>query len=200
MSTRAMIHAGMSGCGVVLAMVALAAPAAAQKAGTDVVATESFRPERSTMGGAIVYGSATRLVRTRDDVTATIHTSGLMPGFVYTAWFAIFNFPENCFTRPCTPNDISNNPAVQGSLLNFGGALADLDGTADFGEHRAVGDTTNARSGPGLLDPRRAEIHLVVRSHGPALPDPQFAEQLTMFNGGCPPNTCMNVQAAVHEP
>ncbi|HEU4431428.1 MAG TPA: hypothetical protein VFT98_21895 [Myxococcota bacterium] len=189
------IHSAMRmgfGCSVVWAALALASPATAQT---------SFRPERSTMTGDIVYRSATMLVRSKDGITGTIHTSGLTPGFVYTAWFAIFNNPENCFTRPCTPNDIMNNPAVQGSLLGFGGQLADLDGTADFGETRAVGDATNAFFGPGLLNPKRAEIHLAVRSHGPASMDPAvFAEQLTTFNGNCPPNTCMTIQAAVHAP
>jgi hypothetical protein len=52
-----------------------------------------------------------------------------------------------------------------------------------------------------LLNAKRAEIHLVVRSHGPASADPAvLQQQLTTFNGGCPPNTCMNVQAAPHLP
>jgi hypothetical protein len=54
----------------------------------------------------------------------------------------------------------------------------------------------------GLLNPLRAEIHLVTRSHGSAfLNDPvMLNQQLNLFNGGCPPNTCVNLQASIHRP
>jgi hypothetical protein len=53
----------------------------------------------------------------------------------------------------------------------------------------------------GLVEPFKAEIHLVVRTHGPASGDPAVLQaQLNMFNGGCPPNTCGNVQVSVHQP
>jgi hypothetical protein len=205
MNTRRIRYATIFGCAVMLA--ALGISVSGQNAATDQVPKISFLPERALMGGAIVYGSATMLVRTRDDVTATIRTSGLTPGNVYTAWFGIFNNPKACATNPCTPADLSNS-AVQGALVNFGGQLVGADGTANFGEVRAVGDTTNAHLGapalpvsPGLLDPRRAEIHLAVRNHGPASIFPAvFAEQLSKFNGGCPPNTCATVQNAIHQP
>jgi hypothetical protein len=184
---------------VVLSALVLVPSVTAQKAATDKVPTISFEPERSLMSGAIVYGSATMLVRTRDDVTGTIHTSGLVPNHVVTAWFVFFNHPEHCSTRPCTPTDL-NNPLVQGSLVNIGGALVGPDGTANFAEVRAVGDTANAFSGPGLLEPRGAEIHLAVRDHGLALLGTAFSQQLTMFNGGCPPNTCVSIQSAPHAP
>ena len=44
-----------------------------------------------------------------------------------------------------------------------------------------------------------AEIHLVIRAHGPALGDPEtLATQLTRLNGGCPPNACADIQLSVH--
>lgn len=200
MNTQAIRWATIFGCGVVLAAFGLAVSATGQNAATDQVPTVTFRPERLTMNGAVVYRSGTMLVRTRDRVFATIHTSGLVPGFVYTGWFGIFNDPRHCATRPCTPADLAN-PAVQGSLVNFGGRVVGADGVANFAEDRAVGDATNAFLGPGLLDPRRAEIHLAVRSHGAASMDATvLGQQLTTFNGGCPPNNCATVQAAVHEP
>lgn len=112
--------------------------------------------------------------------------------------------PDECATRPCTAADFAN-PAVQGRVANFGGRIVGADGVADFAEDRAAGDTTNVflgmGFGPGLIDPRRAEIHLVVRTHGAASANPAtLTEQLTTFNGGCPPNVCANVQAAVHAP
>ena len=93
-----------------------------------------------------------------------------------------------------TPADFAN-PAVNGTLLNTGGRIIGADGAATYGAFRAVGDVTGARpgvgTGNGLVDTKRAEIHIVVRSHGPALlGDPAaLAEQLNLFFGGCPPNT-----------
>lgn len=103
------------------------------------------------------------------------------------------------------PADLSN-PSVQGSVASAGGKMIGLDGTATYGAFRTTGDTTAAfpgiRTAEGLLDNLRAEIHLVTRSHGPAfLNDPvMLNQQLNLFNGGCPPNTCSNVQALIHRP
>ena len=188
------------GCAVVVVTaLVLSVPVEGQSAATAHNPTISFQPERLLMSGDVVYRSGTMLARTRDYVYGTIHTSGLVPGTVVTGWFGIFNNPEACSTRPCNPPVDLANPAVQGSLVNFGGRIVGDDGVADFAEVRAVGDTTNAFMGPGLLDPRGAEIHLAVRSHGLIVPA-LLSQQLTMFNGGCPPNACMTIQAAVHMP
>ena len=56
--------------------------------------------------------------------------------------------------------------------------------------------------GPGLLDAEKAEVHLVVRSHGPAV-DGAFDAQLSTFGGGCDPidvAPCVDVQYAMHLP
>jgi hypothetical protein len=50
-----------------------------------------------------------------------------------------------------------------------------------------------------LLDLTKAEIHLVLRTHGLMRAD-LLGQQVTMFNGGCPPNSCGNLQFAVHRP
>jgi hypothetical protein len=149
----------------------------------------------------LVPATGSVLVRSKEGAYMSVHAAGLTPGTAVTAWWVFFNSPEGCLTSPCTPADL-NNPDAQPSLVSAAGRIVGPDGTADFGAYRAVGDTTGAFSGPGLLNPFKAEIHLVVRSHGPAvLDDPQvLQEQLSMFNGGCPPNTCANLQAAIHEP
>jgi hypothetical protein len=208
-------------CSGVLAVSLTAAPAAgqqarkgAQPATQDKAAQEPFpwlhspaeprisiRPVMNFADQSLVPASGTMLVRTRDNVFATVHTAGLPAGTVVTAWFAFFNNPQNCATRPCSGADFAN-PAVQGSRVYFGGQTIGVDGTATFGAFRRVGDTTGIFDGPGLLNPLGAEIHLVMRSHGPAiLNDPAIlSQQLSTFNGGCPPNACANLQASVHQP
>jgi hypothetical protein len=164
----------------------------------------SFRPVVTFSGHSVIPATGSILVRNRNDVFATIHTVGLTPGTVVSLWWAFFNNPHNCATRPCTPADLSN-PAVEGSVISAGAKVIGPDGAATFGAFRTVGDTTGVftglGTGRGLLDPLRAEIHLVTRTHGLALNDPtMFGQQLTMFNGGCPPNTCANLQASIHQP
>ena len=155
------------------------------------------------MGVAVPGG--TILVRTKEGVFASIHAAGLAEGTAVTGWFGIFQNAEHCATDPCTAADLTN-PAVEGSVLNIGGRVVGADGAVDIGAFRAVGDTT-ASGGPpgtpnvGILRPFKAQIHLVIRTHGPASTDPAvLLQQLRTFNGGCPPNTCANLMASVHEP
>ena len=152
-------------------------------------------------GTTVITGAGSELVRAKGGVYMDLHTQGLTPGIVATAWWVFFNNPAACATDPCSGDDFPN-PAVEASVLYAAGRVVGPDGALDIGAFRAAGDTTGANFGPGLLDPKRAQIHLVVRSHGPALlGDPAaLAAQLTTFNGGCPPNACGNVQASVHEP
>lgn len=149
-----------------------------------------------------VPNAGTTLFRESSGVFFTYHTQGLAPGHAVSAWMAIFNNPENCATNPCTPADFSN-PDVDGLLVNTGGRVIGVDGAATYGAFRAVGDITGRDRGSmnGLVDPLRAEIHLVLRDHGTASADPAIlAQQLTMFNGGCPMGVgCANVQASVNQ-
>jgi hypothetical protein len=198
---------------LLVAVIALTPTANATKAPAAIPADDasekiSTRPFVSLMSGAVVPAAGSQLIREKDAVSMTANTRGLTSGNVYSAWWVIFNNPENCFTRPCTPADINSNPAVQGSLVLAGARIAGPDGAVSYGAYLAVGDTAFLHVGPGLLDPKHAEIHIAVRSHGPAsaLDATQLAAALTSFNGGCAagvppgPNTCTTVQASPHAP
>ena len=157
--------------------------------------------------GQIIPGAGSQMVRAKDGVFMTFHTQGLTPGTVATAWWVFFNNPKACATSPCLVADLLTNPASEPSLLYAAGRIVGPDGALDIGSFRAVDDTTGSESfppfptpNPGLLDSKRAEIHVVIRTHGPALTGAALAQQLTTFNGGCPPNTCGNVQVAIHQP
>ena len=151
---------------------------------------------------SVVRTGGGMLVRDADGVFMTLNTAGLVPGTVATAWLAIFNTPAACATNPCTPADFTN-PSAHGALVNIGGRVIGADGSATFGGFRAVGDTTGIERGTaaGLILPLTAEIHLVVRTHGPAILNDlnMLNLQLTTFNGGCPPNTCTTIQSSVHQ-
>jgi hypothetical protein len=72
-----------------------------------------------------------------------------------------------------------------------------------YGGFRALGDTFGIFGGTfagGLIFPMTAEIHMVIRTHGTASTDPAvLTQQLTTHDGGCPPNTCSNIQVSIHQ-
>ena len=151
--------------------------------------------------------SGSSLSRNNDAVFATFSTSQLLPGTVVSLWWVFFNNPKACGTDGCSVPDLFV-PEVNASLHNAGAAVVGLDGRFTMAAYKAVGDVSAGHilpgmpdPSPGLVDAKRAVVHLVVRSHGAASTDPTvLAQQLTQFNGGCPPNTCSNLQAAAHNP
>lgn len=188
------------GCCIALLMLASVTNSLSQTKDSPII---SILPVQVISNQSVVPTSGSMLARKSDGVFMTLNSSGLVPGTVATAWFAIFNNPQFCANTPCGPADM-NNPMVQGSTVNGGGRIVGNDGTASFSGFRAVGDTTGIFSGPGLLNPLTAEIHLVTRTHGTAFslqfhPD-LLAQQLTMFNGGCPPNPCASIYISRHLP
>ena len=82
-------------------------------------------------------------------------------------------------------------------------ALVALD-PADRGEivgvvrYEREGDTDGALPGMGLglLDAAAADVHLVVRDHGPAKPG-MIVEQIQTFDDFCNP-TCTDLQMSIH--
>ncbi|HET8676767.1 MAG TPA: hypothetical protein VFO63_13305 [Blastocatellia bacterium] len=176
-------------------------PASAQDGNSNEKPKASIQPLLTFSDRAVIPGGGSTLVRNSEGVYMSLHSAELSPDTVVTAWWVFFNNPKKCATSPCSVADLSN-PEVQSSLVNATGRVVGPDGTADFGAFKAIGDTTGAFTGPGLLNSKKAEIHLVVRTHGPALLDnPELLrQQLSMFMGGCPPNTCANIQVSIHQP
>jgi hypothetical protein len=184
----------------VLVAAVLAGPAQADPATRGVSPVEVFGTPN------LVPGAWSALVRTDAGVAMTLHTSELAPGSATTVWWVVFNNPEACthgaFGLRCGAGDLSE-PAVQASILWATGNVIGGAGIGDFGAYLGEGDTTGALFGPGLIDARTADIHLVVRTHGDAIPG-LLPEQISTFNGGCNPGEpnegdCMNIQASAHE-
>lgn len=149
----------------------------------------------------IIHQAGASLSRNNSGVFATISTSGLTPGNVVTLWWAFFNSPGYCAAAICTPADL-NNPSVNGSLQYGGGYLVGVNGRADFSGYLGARDNTGffflppfpnmPNPAPGLVDPKGAQIHLVIRDHGPASTDPEILQQqLSTFGSGA------NIQDAI---
>lgn len=129
-------------------------------------------------------------VRTRDAVLYTIQTSGLPPG-AYTVWWVVINRPDLCSSTPCTEEDIFFNPAVESSVFWSTGGIVRENGIANFHDRLRIGDNLGTPGdqhvfGPGLLYPMTAEVHNIIKYHGPASEDPGILQlQLTTLLGDC---------------
>ena len=166
------------------------------------LAAESMSAVYRFADGSAVEGSSSVLTRSMDGVSTTFLTTAT-PGDAYTIWWVVFNDPEHCTGGVCDDDDVLPPPGnVQAgvSVLYASGRVADMMGKAEFGARLKVGDTSGAVFGPGLMDSVNAEIHVVLRTHGQAMADPTMLhEQISTFNGGCPPSDCVDEQFAVHQ-
>jgi hypothetical protein len=143
-------------------------------------------------------GGAGTLCRTVNSLRARIATSGLDANAAYTVWWVIWNNPSLC-SGSCGADDlgIAGNAVFYASGFvtgqdGTGNVTADLDaGRLPMGTEVVI---------PGQLEPGRgfrAEVHMVVRTHGPIVPG-MVARQISTFDPTCP--ICMDQQAVVFAP
>ena len=165
-----------------------------------------------------VVGSST-LHRNSSGITVNFKTTALVPGHTYTLWWVIWNNPENC-TVPgaCTDADFALADAVEVEVMYAAGHVAGNNGSGNFSGHLNENDASGTinplfglASYGGLLDAGKAEVHAVLRSHGPRIPG-LVAEQIGSYVGGCsinlPPfsgipdevGECGDIYAAIHQP
>jgi hypothetical protein len=164
-----------------------------------------------------------KLVRTNSGVSMTMESSvegeltefgqllgeDFTPGDATTIWWIIFNNPENCTDSMCGEDDVlagliggDPNKVMVDAIFATGHIAGSKWGA---GAHLNEGDTSGSlRPGfglepIGLKDAKKAEIHLVVRSHGPAsnLTPGELAAAIHTVDGGCGINTCGDPQFAV---
>ena len=163
-------------------------------AGGDMTQTATFN---LLMDNSPVDGSSATMVRNADGVQAEITVPGLVPGDVYTWWWVVYQNPELCTGGPgaenrcLVPDDVPSTSMdlqhiidvqsafVYGAPAPEGGVVADESGTVTLSRTFAK-DSLDGFYLPsnayfelpadywlGLTDPLKAEIHVVVRAHGP---------------------------------
>jgi hypothetical protein len=193
--------------GMLVLAAGLAAPA--QAASADHSSSSVWR----FSDGAAVGSS--ELVRTRSGVSIRLHTQA-PAGDAVTVWWVVFNNPDECDGAEgspfrCAESDLFN-PEVEGSVQYAAGHIVGASGTYNVASHLSEGDTSGCAFGSdvcaGLIDASQADVHLVVRTHGPAL-TAYLPNQFQSFDGACTPessfglgdgpNTCIDMQFAVHE-
>lgn len=101
----------------------------------------------------------------------------------------IFNNPSGC-AGPCDEPDLFN-PAAEASVFWATGGVVGANGVAHFLAKHGVGDPRGAPGtqdiiGGGAIDPQAAEVHNVIKYHGPASSDPAVLyEQTHTLMGSC---------------
>lgn len=153
-------------------------------------------------GKPVSEGARTELSRTKDAAWVHAYIQKLPPGHALTLWAVVFEHPEKCDGADAKNPDPPFNVLAVGQpgcgeddvIRAFTGADNDIDLTVTF----AAGGVTDANGklvtwgkvgggftliGDGKLDhPKTAEIHFVVRSHGPDQPGDL---DTTTAPGGC---------------
>ncbi|MGI9623390.1 MAG: hypothetical protein ACR2PK_11180 [Acidimicrobiales bacterium] len=193
-----------------LALALLGAPAGA--AGTDNSPLQSFED-----GSAIGKGAHTSLKRSSDSIDVAVHSRNLVPGNAYTVWLAIFNDPAGCVDG-CDGGDVfPGSPAAVSVIWSGVGGVANgggnLNARASLSEGNPEGYQqlfTSLGAGaldPGFVDAEGAEIHMIVRDHGPSTGS---ADQVSTFEGECTaPSSeelgngsyvCVDIQFSLHFP
>lgn len=93
------------------------------------------------------------------------------------------------------------SPKAKASAIWGGGFLADEFGDGNTSLGLVRGKTRRevlVGSDVGLLNVRRAEIHVVLRTHGRAGVAGTVADQIGTANEACPPEGCANKFFSVH--
>lgn len=155
-----------------------------------------------------IVNGATILIRDgySNSVSATISSNALESDTAYSIWWAIFNEPGFC-AEPfaCTVSDLEvfgGDAQIKASVFWAGGFVSDQSGTANTALRLGLGTTSRERFAQtkdyGLQNLWGAEIHLVMRTHGPTGIAGSVAEQIGTANMACPPDGCQNVFASVH--
>jgi len=155
--------------------------------------------------GTPLLQSGATLVRSRHGLDLRIAASHLDPNAAYTVWWVVFNNPAACGAG-CGPASLGV-PAVRASVFYAAGFVTGDDGTANITAHTDDGrlpvgvevTTDGTVAGLDKGNGFGAEVHLVVRAHG-AIIAGMVDKQIGSFNGACPPNVCMNEQAAIFPP
>lgn len=139
----------------------------------------------------MVTGAAT-LHRNGNGITVNYKTTGLMQNHAYTLWWVIWNKPENC-DGPCDDADFFIADQVEVDVLYGGGHVVGASGKGNFSATLKAGDDSGSINDLFGLPPAgglqvgntmAAEVHMVLRSHGPAVPG-LVNEQIGSYEGGC---------------
>lgn len=166
-----------------------------------------------------VLGEST-LYRGEDALFINYEVAGLEPNYAYTLWWTIWNKSENCVVPgECGLADFANALSVEVELLHATGGIISEAGTATFSAYLKENENSESINEQifglptfgGLQDALAAQVTMVLRSHGPVIPE-LIADQINSHQGGCTVNfdpfsevpdakgECGDIIFAIHNP
>ena len=140
-----------------------------------------------------ITGASSTIHRNKNGITVNFKTDGLIPGNAYTLWFVVFG------DSPGPP-----------SSTHAAGHIIGGSGKGNFSGHISVGDIFDNLK--VFNNPLTAQVHMALRTHGPAQPG-MISDQIQTIDGGCTsgfpsgpvlyPDSdvvgyCANIQVAKH--
>ena len=166
--------------------------------------TVSIVPVNDLVNGGTVAGASSKIIRTDKGITVSVNTT-VNPG-TYTMWLLVWNNPENCHGNPAVPGlrCIPGPPPEYDppSCVFFGtGHVVGENGVLNYTAHQKTWDPAGSIGGAcpnGLTNPRGADVHAAVRTHGEKISG-MIDAQIHTVGGGCGENDCLEIQAAPHE-
>ena len=146
-----------------------------------------------TLGNFEVIGTS-KLHRNKNGIKVNFKATGLNPG-AYTIWWVIWNNPQDCaIPGQCNDGDFGQAVLVEVEVMYAGGHVVGNNGKGNFSAHLKAGDDTpesmNTAFGFPSVGGLRvgntfdAEVHIVLRTHGPAVPG-LVNDQISSYAGGC---------------
>jgi len=155
----------IKGLAVSLSIIALVPVVALAGAGTFQAVDAHF------FGTTDPANGAGTLTRHADSIHVRATMAGLDPSASYSAWYVIFNRPDQCAGGPgaCDLADLGN-PDVRLGVLNAGGFVSTADGTGYFTGTLQTGQPPAGMCCFGrLMHGYKSEVHIILQSHGPAV-------------------------------
>jgi hypothetical protein len=156
------------------------------------------------------------IVRNPGGVTASLSAySGVPSGEAVTMWFIVFNNPESCISYTmeepgitfCGEEDVLENPNPANVAVLYGtghivgnGAQVHLSGSLQEGDNTGAETFGGFYPSDNLEDAEVAEIHLIVRGHGPANHGRGVRNQIRTGQFECEPPICEDILFSVHNP
>jgi hypothetical protein len=150
--------------------------------GVESVEVKAFQAAGDYGGGVLDPGTFfpptkrtySNLRRGGDRVKYNLHTTDLPPG-AYTNRLVVINNPEEC-DGDCDEADVFENPSTNSSVFWTTGGIVQDDGIGNFYATSKIGDKSKEPDqhifGPGLVNPERAEVWIIIKYHGPVSDEP----------------------------
>ena len=184
----------------VLALGVASAPIPVEARSNDRAPLQNFSD-----GSLVGSGSHTTLQRNGDSVSVGVHSRNLVPGNAYTVWLVIFNDPGDCVDG-CGEDDLDAGTGDATVVWSGVGGVANGGGNLNGHGYVTEGNPQGYQVLFGeFTDAQGAEIHNIVRDHGPDTGDPA---QTSTFEAECTPESsfgfgsgdyaCEDMQFSVH--